>query len=78
MFPTKSVNFGMFNYGTKFNFFFGLFMVLLYVALGGYIIFFWEGINNMPSYFRIIFGLVFIAYGVFRFIRNVKQKDSSS
>ena len=67
----------MFQHGNKFQFFFGMFMVAIYVGMGSYIIFFWEGINNMPEYFRVIFGLLFIAYGVFRMFRYAKLKKES-
>jgi hypothetical protein len=50
---------------------FGLFMVVVYMALGLYILFAktFRANYNIPSEMRIVFGSLLIIYGIYRFVR---------
>ena len=75
-------NHRFFNYretmSTKYHFgiwtIFGLFMVLVYIGLGFYVIFFpnFNNAFNIPpeySSLKVFFGIFLIAYGIIRFVR---------
>ena len=60
----------------RFLFILGLVMLSVYIVLGAYLIF-WKDIPFAiePTY-RILFGLLLIAYAIIRFVRLMNQKDN--
>lgn len=68
---------------TKFVFYFGLIMTLIYVGLGLFLIFADKDQLNLsiPDNIKVILGGVLILYGIIRFIRvwqaNTKKKRRS-
>jgi uncharacterized membrane protein (DUF485 family) len=60
----------------RFLFIFGLVILLFYFALGVLLIF-WKDIpfNIKPTY-RVLFGILLIAYAILRFYRLNKQEDN--
>jgi uncharacterized membrane protein HdeD (DUF308 family) len=49
-------------------FYFGLAMILLYIV-AGFILIFGNVFAYTPREFRVIFGIFFVLYGIFRFVR---------
>ena len=60
------------EYFTQLMFILGIMKVMLIIILGIYI-FMSSSFNYMPKYFRMIFAIVIIAYGFFRFV-NILYK----
>jgi hypothetical protein len=60
----------------RFLFILGLVMLLFYLVLGGLLIF-WKDIpfDITPTY-RILFGLLLIAYAILRFYRLINKKEN--
>jgi len=52
--------------------YFGLAMAGVYVAVGGYFIFFGTPLFDMPDWTRIATGVMLVIYGVFRYFRYRK------
>ena len=58
-------------------FIFGLIMVLFYIT-GGFILIFADYFAYIPKNIRVIFGIFFIAYGLFRAARVYQKLNSSN
>lgn len=58
--------------GKRWNFsvmnIFSLFMVLVYIGLGIYILI-TDQFNYIPTMYKVVFSIVMILYGIFRFVR---------
>ena len=62
--------------GLIYRIIFALLMVLFYEAVGVYVIFFAQGLNNMTIVLRVVFGILLMAYGLFRLYRtNILFKE---
>jgi len=60
----------------RFLFILGLVMLLLYFALGTLLIFWKEIPFDITPTYRVLFGVMLIAYAILRFYRLIKQKDN--
>lgn len=49
-------------------FYFGLVMILFYIGAGLTLIFS-SVLQNTPKEYKVIFGIFFVLYGIFRFVR---------
>lgn len=57
--------------------FFGVIMAIFYVVMGLVFLYFpWFG--NLPTYTRIAVAILLLTYGVFRFVRLIKQLKTSN
>ncbi|PIP54740.1 MAG: hypothetical protein COX07_03665 [Bacteroidetes bacterium CG23_combo_of_CG06-09_8_20_14_all_32_9] len=69
---------------SKVMIYFGLFMVFIYVVVGAMFIFA-QVFTYIPREFRVIFGIFFVIYGIFRFVKiypklkkNSQDEDTDS
>ena len=53
---------------SKVMLYFGLLMIILYIS-AGFTLIFAKVLINTPKEFRVIFGIFFVIYGIFRFVR---------
>jgi uncharacterized membrane protein HdeD (DUF308 family) len=53
---------------SKIMLYFGLLMILLYIVAGSVLIFA-QVLPDSPKQFKVIFGIFFVLYGIFRFAR---------
>jgi uncharacterized membrane protein (DUF485 family) len=59
----------------RFLFILGLVMFVIYLTLGIALIFFANIASALPTYGRILLGLLLIVYAIIRFFRLINQKE---
>ncbi|HIU38140.1 MAG TPA: hypothetical protein IAD18_00545 [Candidatus Limisoma intestinavium] len=61
-----------FNLAKILRLIFGVIMIIVYVGMGALLLY---GFFDIPQYVRIILGILFIVYGIYRAYRQYKGLD---